>query len=81
MPTEDQDPRVYMRVLNYVREQVCDGTLPPGARPPSITALCKRFGCARHTAGKALQILAGEGMLVRYPGLGYFVRQQDRNDG
>ncbi|HEX6452365.1 MAG TPA: winged helix-turn-helix domain-containing protein [Trebonia sp.] len=70
---EYDDPRVYVRILTLVREQISDGTLKPGARTPPINEFCRQFGCARHTAGKAMRVLAKEGLIVRYPGLGYYV--------
>jgi GntR family transcriptional regulator len=70
---EYDDPRVYVRILTLVREQISDGTLEPGARTPPMNVFCRQFGCARHTAGKAMRALAKEGLVVRYPGLGYYV--------
>lgn len=67
------DPRIYVRILCFLREEIAGGNLKPGAPTPTIGALCERFGCTRHTAGKALGLLAGEGEIVRYPGLGYYV--------
>lgn len=67
------DPRVYMRIEALLREQIVNGTLKPGTPTPPINAFREEFGCARETAGKALRSLAAEGLLVRYPGLGYYV--------
>lgn len=72
-----EDPRIYVRVLLRVREQVADGTLRPGEPTPTITALCRQFDCTRQTVAKALRLLADEGLLVRYPGLGYYVAGED----
>ena len=72
-----EDPRIYVRVLLRVREQIADGTLRPGEPTPTITALCRQFGCTRQTVSKALRLLADEGLLVRYPGLGYYVTVGD----
>lgn len=69
----NDDPRVYRRIETLVREQITAGTLEPGAPTPPINAFCQQFECARETAGKALRSLAEEGVLVRYPGLGYYV--------
>lgn len=68
-----QDPRIYVRVLIHVRRLVDDGTLSPGDPTPTITSLCRKFDCTRQTAGKALRLLADDGVLYRYPGLGYYV--------
>jgi DNA-binding GntR family transcriptional regulator len=72
-----EDPRLYVRVLLSVREQIDDGTLRAGERTPTIGALCWQFGCTRQTVSKALRLLADEGLLIRYPGLGYYVAAGD----
>ena len=68
-----EDPRIYVRVLLRVREEIADGTLRPGEPTPTIDAFCRQFGCTRQTVSKALNLLTEEGLLVRYPGLGYYV--------
>ncbi len=68
------DPRAYRRLAALIRQQIGDGTLQPGLPAPSITSLSQEHGHARKTCSKALRILAGEGMLARIPGLGYYVR-------
>ena len=73
LTAKDDDPRVYVRILSLVREQITEGTLEPGAPTPPIGAFCEQFGCTRQTAGKAMRALAREGLVVRYPGLGYYV--------
>lgn len=72
-----EDPRIYVRVLFRVREQIADGTLRPGEPTPTISALCRQFACTRQTVSKALRLLADEGLLIRYPGLGYYVAAGD----
>lgn len=72
-----EDPRIYVRVLLHVREQIEDGTLSPGEPTQTITSLCRQFSCTRQTVGKALRLLADEGLLIRYPGLGYYVTAPD----
>lgn len=76
-----EDPRKYVRVLRTVREQIEDGTLRPGQPTPTIEALCREFGCTRQTVSKALRLLDDEGLLIRYPGLGYYVAGADRPGG
>ena len=65
-----------MRVAAAVRQQIADGTLAPGQRAPSITTLSQEWGLARPTVAKALRLLESEGLLTRYPGLGYYVTTQ-----
>ena len=67
------DPRVYRRLAALIRQQIGDGTLQRGQSAPSITSLSQEHGCARQTCSKALRILESEGLVVRIPGLGYYV--------
>ena len=41
---------------------------------PSITVLVQEFGVARRTAAKALQLVESEGVVLKIPGLGFYVR-------
>lgn len=68
------DPRQYVRLATFLRGQVRSGELAPGSRVSSITVLCREHQTSRRTAGRAMQILEDEGLLIRVPGLGYFVR-------
>jgi DNA-binding GntR family transcriptional regulator len=67
------DPRAYMRLAAFIREQISDGKLAPGGRLPSIAVLRREQGHSRQTAGKAMRVLAEEGLIYRVPGLGYYV--------
>ena len=68
------EPRAYVRLAAILRQQIADGTLPPGRRTPSLTHLSQEYGHSRLTCSKALRMLEGEGLLTRIPGLGYHVR-------
>ncbi|HEY1624270.1 MAG TPA: winged helix-turn-helix domain-containing protein [Streptosporangiaceae bacterium] len=70
---ESNDPRRYMQLAATLRAQIADGTYARDARIPSISALCTEFQLSRQTAGKALRMLEGEGLIRRVPGLGYHV--------
>src|SRR5580658_6896347 len=67
------DPRAYMRLAAFIRVQISDGKLAPGGRLPSIAVLRHEQGHSRQTAGKAMRVLAEEGLIYRVPGLGYYV--------
>lgn len=67
------DPRIYVRLYDSVRQSIYKGILTPGEPTPSIAVLCRQFTCNRQTASKALAMLCDDGLLVRYPGLGYYV--------
>ncbi len=69
----EDDPRSYVRLAARIRRQILNGELEPGRPVPSITALSKELGHARPTCGKAMQLLEQEDLLIRIPGLGYYV--------
>ena len=62
-----------MQLAAVLRRAIADGTYPPGTATPSITTLTQEYGHARQTCSKALGLLVKEGLLTRYPGLGYYV--------
>lgn len=68
-----RDPRKYRQLAEAIRAQVASGEIRPGDPAPTITELAAQYGCARQTCAKALRILVEEGILIRYPGLGYYV--------
>ena len=62
-----------MQLAGMLRKAIMAGKYPPGTATPSITTLSQEYGHARQTCSKALGVLVKEGLLTRYPGLGYFV--------
>jgi len=70
---DETDPRAYIRLAAELRKQITEGKLPPGSPTPSITTLTQDHGHARQTCAKALRLLVDEGLLIRYPVLGYYV--------
>ena len=70
---DESDPRAYIRLAADLRKAIADGTYPAGSPTPSITTLSQQSGHARQTCAKALRLLVDEGLLIRYPGLGYYV--------
>src|ERR1700722_4816921 len=70
--SDETDPRAYIRLAAELRRQITEGNLPPGSPTPSITTLTQDRGHARQTCAKALRLLVDEGLLIRYPGLGYY---------
>ena len=67
------DPRRYRQIADEVRGLIASGAIASAGPAPTIGELAGRHGCARQTAAKALRVLADEGLLVRYPGFGYYV--------
>jgi GntR family transcriptional regulator len=70
---DESDPRAYVQLAAVLRKAIETGTYLPGSATPSITTLSQEYGHARQTCSKALNVLVKEGLLVRYPGLGYYV--------
>jgi GntR family histidine utilization transcriptional repressor len=68
------DPRAYQQMAVMIRLEIAEGRLKRGDPAPSVTALSREFGHARQTCSRALRMLEDENLVVRYPGLGYFVR-------
>jgi GntR family histidine utilization transcriptional repressor len=75
----DADPRAYMQVAAYVREQIAYGSLAAGDSVPSISTLVHTTGRSRQTIGKAMRLLEQEGLVVKYAGLGYYVASTTAN--
>jgi hypothetical protein len=72
--SDESDPRAYVRLATLLRREIAAGNLTPGMPTPSITTLSQQYGHARQTCAKALRTLEDEGLLVRIPGLGYYVK-------
>jgi GntR family transcriptional regulator len=70
---DPDDPRRYVQVAASIRALIKQGDIGPGDPVPSITTLVQDHGVARQTAAKALKLLADDGLIRQYPGLGYFV--------
>jgi len=69
------DP-VYLRVVEDLRRQIIDSTLPPGAPIPSRVQLTQRYGVGETAARHALRVLAQEGLIVGRVGAGHYVRER-----
>lgn len=61
----------YEEIATYLRAEIASSA--PGARLPSESELCERFGVSRMTARAALGILDNEDLIVRRRGRGTFV--------
>ncbi len=74
MTTEEirPDPRRYRQMADEIRGLITGGAIAPGQPAPTITEL---------SAAKALRVLVDEGLLIRYPGFGYYVARPRREPG
>jgi DNA-binding GntR family transcriptional regulator len=67
------------RVADALRTMLFAGDLAPGEPLREVT-LAAGFGVARSTVREALQVLAGEGLVTRYPNRGVVVTELTQRD-
>jgi len=72
------DEPVYRQLAGILREQIASGELAPRRPIPSVRTLVERYGVARATAAKAIQLLADEGLVRVVKGRGWFVTPEDQ---
>jgi DNA-binding GntR family transcriptional regulator len=69
---DDTRPR-WEQIAERIRGQIEAGTLPSGARVPSVVSLVQEYGVAQATAYKALVALREQGLIKTTSGMGSFV--------
>jgi DNA-binding GntR family transcriptional regulator len=72
-PDPADDPRKYVRLAAELRSKIADGTLARGQRMPSRAELAKQTGWSPLTCAKSVRLLASEGLVTWYRGVGYVV--------
>ena len=72
------DRPVYKQIADALRSQIEAGSLPPGEKLPSESALTQQFKVSQGTIRQALAILRGEGLIVAEHGRGVFVRSRPK---
>lgn len=60
----------YQVIINYIKDQITNGTWPIGSRLPSQRELAKQFGVNRSTVVTALDELTAEGLVEGKLGVG-----------
>ena len=69
-----EDPRLHRRIYAALAERIGDGTYPPGTRL-NIGLIADEWDTTRTTVGKALRLLAAEGRVEMFRGLGWYVTE------
>ncbi|HVW55499.1 MAG TPA: GntR family transcriptional regulator [Rhizobiaceae bacterium] len=64
---------IYVQLADIMRHRIKRGIWPRGRMLPSIERLMEEFDVARVTVRQAIQLLAGEGLLLSQRGRGTFV--------
>jgi GntR family transcriptional regulator len=75
---ENPDP-MHKQVTDQMRDAIAKGTLPPGARLPSIREMARELTVSPITIKRAYGDLEREGYLITRAGLGSFVAGIDRD--
>ncbi|MEF3306325.1 GntR family transcriptional regulator [Paenibacillus sp. GYB003] len=68
---------MYEQIFEEVKRRIVSKAYGPGERIPSEKQLADEHGVSRITSKKALELLAGEGLIVRKPGKGSFVAEPE----
>ena len=63
----------YVRVVNWLREQIVSGRIPLGSKLPAEETLKRDFGVDRSVIRRAVAMLREEGLVVTRHGIGSFV--------
>lgn len=74
------DPRLYRRLYELLSRQIADGTLAPEERL-NIGALADEHDVSRDTVQKAIGLLEADGLVERWPGLGWYVKEPPPQGG
>lgn len=69
---DTDDPRMYVQIAADVRGKLAAGVIAAGDTVP-IGRLSGEWGTTRQTVSRALRTLEADGLLRRYPGVGYYV--------
>ena len=77
MSNDPRDPRIYLRIAGELRTRIVAGEFDSDGKIPSVRTLMQEYGVAYDTAQHAVRTLEDEGLVVRYPGRGYYVTGRD----
>ena len=66
------DPRAHVRTARAIAARIADGTYAPGQRL-HIGLIAEELGTYRAAVSRALALLAKQGLVERFPGLGWYV--------
>ena len=69
------DPRRYRQIYAELSARIKGGTYPPGSPMPPIGRLADEFEVSRDTVQRSIHMLAEEGQVTRWPGLGWYVAE------
>jgi molybdate-binding protein/DNA-binding transcriptional regulator YhcF (GntR family) len=65
-----EEPYLYQRIADSIRQQILNGKLKPGDRLPPVREMALRWDCTTGTIHQAYLKLAQQGLIVSRPGQG-----------
>jgi DNA-binding transcriptional MocR family regulator len=68
----------YQQIIEYIKEQIIDGTLKPGNRLASIREMSNHFRCNKSTVLRAYTELEKEHLVYTVPKSGYYLIDNSR---
>lgn len=71
----------YVQVVEWITEQIVNGSLSPGDRIQSESELREAWGISKATANKIVARLKADGLIETRPGFGAVVRDQSQHRG
>ncbi|WP_091482048.1 GntR family transcriptional regulator [Gracilibacillus orientalis] len=71
---------LYEVLYQNLKKDITTGVYKEGDRVPSEKELSKQYDVSRITTKKALELLAGEDLIIRHPGRGSFVKLSSDNE-
>jgi DNA-binding transcriptional MocR family regulator len=78
MPIAKTTPHRYEEVASFITGLIDGGTLPPGARVPSLRQITRQRKVSLSTALQAYRMLEDQGVLEARPQSGYYVARSGR---
>jgi GntR family transcriptional regulator, arabinose operon transcriptional repressor len=71
---------LYRKLADVLRQHINEGGMPEGGRLPTEFELSTIYGVSRGTVRQALGLLEEEGLIKRVPGLGTFIRSNQKTE-
>ena len=71
---------LYFQLQQILREKILSGKISIDESLPTESDLCKQYGVSRTTVRQAFTALLNEKLIIRIPGKGTFITQQDKHE-
>ena len=71
------DEPIYRQIVSQVKQQIMNGTLPPGEALPSMRVLASQLRISVITTKRAYEELERDGFIENFSGRGCFVKAQN----